>query len=226
MKEQRKITKGELERAIRNAVVMVRKDRDTKSIYFDDKGLRITVTNEHAVVETLSHRHVFDKVCVGGVSRPYMYLSQFVDIALEHDVAVRDVQGNVTRSYARLFSVLKEQEDDLQYKICWYVDIWLFNIFAPLYMIDESETASFVVYEEYLHNIARQSVVLDEKKEDMSKLQYVDNVWERERSYLEGFDDSAMFKAKTDEERVEEEIDALQEALVENVVKDEQASKE
>lgn len=218
---QTKETRGMLERAISNAVVMVRKDRNTKSIFFDDKGLRLTVTEDYAVIETLAHRHVFDKVTSSGYSRPYMYVSQFVDIACENDCIVKDEKGNVTRSYARLFQVLKEKEDDLQYKICWYVDIWLFNIFAPLYTIDESEISSFVVYEEYLHNIARQSVILGEKKEDMSKLQYVDQIAKQERSFFDGFQDAVMFKAKTDEERTEEAISTLQDDFAEKVINNE-----
>lgn len=218
---QTKETRGMLERAINNAVVMVRKDRNTKSIFFDDKGLRLTVTEDYAVIETLSHRHVFDKITASGLSRPYMYVQQFLEIALENDCMVKDEKGNATRSYARLFHILKEKDDKLQYNICWYVDIWLFNIFAPLYTIDETEISSFLVYEEYLHNIARQNVILSEKKEDMSKMQYVDKVQEQVRSYFDGFEDSVMFKKKTDEERAEEAISTLQDDFAEKVINNE-----
>ena len=59
MREQKKETKAQLERRIKQAVVFVEKDKDTKSVFFSDKGLRLTVTNDTAVVETGYHRHLF-----------------------------------------------------------------------------------------------------------------------------------------------------------------------
>ena len=44
MREQKKMTRGDLERRMNSAVVLIPKTKDTKSIWFDDKGLRLTVT--------------------------------------------------------------------------------------------------------------------------------------------------------------------------------------
>ena len=133
--EQKKVTKGQLEKRIKNAVVFVEKTKGTDSIYFSDKGLRITVTDEYAVIETTWHRHVFSSITNGGFSRPYLYTKRLLSIALEHEknFIVKDKDENSSYSYQKMFDWLHSQEDQTQYNLCWYIDLWLYNMFAPLY---------------------------------------------------------------------------------------------
>ena len=224
-KAEKKPTNAQLSRRIQNAIVFVEKDKETKSIYFDDKGVRITITMDYAVIETDYHRHVFSAITANGISRPYLYSRQFVDIAFENDCIVTNENGEQHRSYAKLFEVLKEKEDKTQYNICWFADIWMFNIFAPLYEIDNTEASSFLVYERYMHNIARNSFLLDEHKEDVTNKQFVDAIIEKEKSFLEGVEDTVILKGKSDEERMKEELEALQKDAEEKLM-EEQANGE
>lgn len=220
-KLDKKPTNAQLSRRIQNAVVFVEKDKETKSIFFDDKGVRITITMDFAVIETGAHRHVFDAIMSNGtISRPYIYARQFVDIALENDCVVTNDKGEQFRSYAKLFEVLKEKEDKTQYNICWFVDLWMFNIFAPLYEIDETQAGSFLVYERYMHNIARNSFLLDEHKEDVTNKQFVDAIIEKEKSFLEGVEETVILKGKSDEERMNEELEALQKDTEEKLIEE------
>ena len=212
--QQKKHTKGDLEKKMRSAVVFVPKDRETISVYFDDKGLRLTATEDFAIIATGAHQHVFRSVTVAGVSRPYLYTKRFIEFALENDCTVKDENGNTVRSYAKLFSILKQKEDNKEYNLCWYIDLWLNNIFSPLYSIDETEIASFLVYEQYLHNVARSQVILSEHTEDMTNLQFVDALIDNEKKYLEGMKEAVVIHKKTDEEKTQEEVAALQEAMV------------
>lgn len=215
MNNQKKTTKGDLERRIKSAVVFVPKDKETKSIFFEDKGLRITVTMDNAVIATMFHQHVFDMVTANGISRPYMYAKRFVEIALDNDCTVKDDKGYVKHSYAKLMSIIGEKEDKTEHYIARYVDMWLSNIFAPLYSIDENEASAFMVYEQYMHNIARQKVLLDEHKEDMTNKQFVDDVIELEKSFMDGVEAKVILNALSDEQRIKEEIGALQEQQME-----------
>lgn len=219
-KTEKKPTNAQLSRRIQNAVVLVEKDKDTKSIYFDDKGVRITITMDYAVIETGYHRHVFSAITANGISRPYLYTRQFVDIALENDCIVTNNNGEQFRSYAKLFDVLKEKEDKTQYNICWLVDIWMFCIWSPLFEIDNTEASSFLVYERYMHNIARNSFLLDEHKEDVTNKQFVDTIIEKEKSFIEGVDETVILKGKSDEERMKEELEALQKDAEEKVMEE------
>ena len=208
-KNEKKPTNAQLQRRIDNAYVFVPKDKHSKSVYFDDKGLRLTYTMDYAIVETGFHRHVFSSFTNSGLSRPYLYVKQFVDIATANDHVIQDEKRNKSNSYAKLMEVLKEKSDPKEYHICWFVDCWLFNIFAPLYSIDETEAGTIIVWEEYVHNVAKQSFLLDEHKEDVTNLQYVNAVIEREKSFREGIDERVMLKGLSDDERVKQEMEAL-----------------
>lgn len=218
MNNNKSITKGELERRIRNAIVLVPKTKDTISVFFDDKILRLTVTDDFAVIETGFHRHVFNQLTPNGVSRPYLYTKRFIEIALENDCIVKDANGKATRSYAKLMDKLKEKEDKTEYNLCWFVDLWFNNIFHPLYGIDETESAAFLIYDNYLHNIARNQIILSEKKEDVTNLGFIKQEHELVDGYIDGMKEAVIFHKLTDEERKEQEIKALQEHEQDNLV--------
>lgn len=225
MNNNKSTTKGELERRIRNAIVLVPKTKDTVSIFFDDKILRLTATDDFAVIETGFHRHVFNQLTPSGVSRPYLYTKRFIEIALENDCTVKDAKGNVTRSYAKLMDTLKEKEDKTEYNLCWFVDLWFMNIFQPLYGIDETESAAFLIYESYLHNIARNQIILSEKEKDITNIDFIKQEHELVNKFIDGMKETVIFPKLTDEERKEQELKALQEQEQENFV-NEQANGE
>lgn len=216
----KKPTKGDLERRMKSAVVLIPRDKDYKSVYFDDKGLRLEVTQDFCVISTMFHKHVFSAVVAGGVSRPYVYTQRFIDFALENDCEVRDAKDNLTRSYAKLMSVLKEKEDKTEYNVAWYYDLWLNNIFHPLYGIGESESEAFLVYEQYMHNLARNQVVFSaaEKKDGLTNLGFVNKVMELEKTFVDGMQESVLFEKESNEEKQEKEAEAINEHLQEEVL--------
>lgn len=205
--KKRKPTNAQLEKRIKNAIVLVEKDKDTQSIYFSDKGLRLTATSDYAIIETGFHRHVFNAYNTAqGMSRPWIYTKRVIEIAAENDCTTKEGY-----SYARLFEVLKAKEDKTDYNIATFFDWYLFNVFQPLYSIGETEIETFLVYEAYLHNLARTSTILSEKTEDMTNLQFINNVCERIKEFCEGMNETVVFPKKTDEEIAQEEMAALSE---------------
>ena len=104
---------------------------------------------------------------------------------------------------------MKEKEDHSDYNIVTYTDWWIFNCFQPLYSIGENEVESFLVYEMYLHNIARNAVLLSEKKEDMTNKQFFDEVIKNMQNFIEGIDERVIFHKMTDEEMAQANIEAL-----------------
>ena len=218
--DKKKQTKGDLERRMRNAIVLVPKDKEYMGIYFDDKGLRLEVTSDFAVITTGFHRHVFDNITSQGVSRPYLYTKRFIEIALENDCMVKDEKGNATRSYAKLFSLLDKKEDKSEFNVCWYYDLWLNNIFHPLFAIGETESESFLVYESFLHNVARNKAIMSEKVDDMTNLAFIDAVCNEEKKFVEGIGERVIFKKKTDNEKLEEEIAARHEQDVQKTLEE------
>ena len=62
-----------------------------------------------------------------------------------------------------------------------------------------------------MHNIARQHVLLMEKKDDMTNKQFIDRTIENLRSYMAEMDERVLFPKETDEEALEKESKALEE---------------
>lgn len=209
----KKETNGQLQKRIKNALIHIDRTKDTKSIYFSDKGLRMTVNEEYAVIETGFHRHIFTNFTSSGVSRPYLYTQRLVEIALENDCATDNGY-----SYIKLMDNVKLKEDKSDYNLVTFIDWWLFNIFAPLYTIGESELESFVVYEDYLHNIARNAIILKEKDKDITNIEFIKDICRNELSYIKGITEYVIIKKKTDKEIMQENIEAMQEQEVDQVV--------
>ena len=220
MPQNKKPTKADIERRMRNAVVMIPRDKDYQSVYFDDKGLRLELTQDYAIITTGYHRHVFSIFTAGGVSRPYLYTKRLIEIANANDCFVEDKNGNKIRSYARLMAVLQEKEDKSEYQIVWYVDLWLSNIFAPLYSIGESMAESFIVYEQYVHNIARNQTILSEKAEGMTNKQYINGIIELIHKFTDDLDEQVMYPKKSEEEKNAENADEMQQHEQEKAIEE------
>lgn len=222
METKKKTTKGDLERRMKSAIVLVPKDKETRSIYFDDKGLRLTLTMDYAVIDTIGHRHVFHNIVPSGVSRPYLFVKRFIDIALSNDCKISDPKGNITYSYAKLMAILKDKEDKTEYNVAWYIDLWLNNIYAPLYQIDETEYGSFMVYEQYLHNIARQHAILMEHEEDMTNKAFVKTISDKMVEFMGDMDEHVLFKKESEEEKQAKEAEALHDSTQDTSIKNAQ----
>lgn len=206
--KQKKPTNAQLQRRIALAVVHLDRTKNTQEIYWSDKGLRLVSDNDYCVIETGFHRHVFSDVTSAGISRPWLYTKRIVEIANEH---LEDCKTEDGYSFAKLLESLKAKEDKTEYNICVFVDWWLYNIFQPLYSIGESEVEQFLVYESYIHNIARNSVLLSEKTDGMTNKEFLSRVAEEKAKFLEDMDERVLFEKKTDEEVARENIEAIQE---------------
>jgi hypothetical protein len=206
MEQKKKLTNAQMQKRIENAIVFVPKTKDTVSIFFSDKGVRLIADNDGCVIETNYHRHVYSNITAAGVSRPYLYTKRVIEIANDNIDAIKTESGY---SYQKLLDVLKAKDDKSEYNIVTYYDWFLFNIFQPLYGIGETEIESFLVYEDYIHNIARNAILLSEKTEDMTNKQFIQKVFDNMKEFTDGLTESVLFPKKTDEERMKEEVEAI-----------------
>jgi len=216
MEQKKKLTNAQLQKRLENAIVFVPKTKDTISIFFSDKGVRLVADADGCVIETNYHRHVYSNITSAGVSRPYLYTKRVIEIASDkhtlEEITIKDKDDNfVGYSYQRLIEVLKEKEDKSEYNIVVYYEWFLFNIFQPLYGIGETEVESFLVYEDYMHNIARNAILLSEKTEDMTNKQFIQKVVDNINEFTSNLEERVLFPKKTDEQVMQEEIEAIQE---------------
>ena len=215
MEQKKKLTNAQLQKRIANALIHIDRTKDTETIFFVDKGLRLTINEDVAIIATGFHRHVFNNFTSSGISRPYLYTKRVIEIANENIVAVETEDGY---SFAKLLDVLKAKEDKSEYNIVVYYEWFLFNIFQPLYGIGETEIESFLVYEDYLHNIARNAILLSEKMEDMTNKQFIQKVIDNIKEFTSELEERVLFPKKTDEQVMQEEVAAAASLEVENAM--------
>lgn len=202
-----KPTNAQLLRRIQKSPLHLDFTKNTVSLYFSDKGLRLTADNDYAIIAFGYSQTVFNNYNMSGVSRPWLYVKRVIEIALENEASIKTDNGY---SYQKLLEVLKEKEDKSQYNICVYFDWYLMCLYSPQFSIGETEIESFLVYEDYIHNIARNAILLDEHKEDMTNKQFIQKVFDNMKEFTDGLTESVLFPKKTDKERIEEEIEAIQ----------------
>ena len=206
--EQKKETRATIERKIKNAIVFVPKDKESISIFFSDKGVRMTVTMDSAVIAFGYSQTIYSNFTAAGISRPYLYTKRVIEIANEN---IKDIEVDGGYSYQRLLDVLNEKEDKSEYNIVTYFSWFLQNLFSPQYGIAEDEVSSFLVYEDYIHNIAKNSVLLSERNEDLTNKQFIDSVIANIREFTDGLEESVLLHKKTDDELMKENMEAVQE---------------
>jgi hypothetical protein len=207
MEQKKKLTNAQMQKRIENAIVFVPKTKDTVSIFFSDKGVRLIADNDGCVIETNYHRHVFSNITAAGVSRPWIYTKRVIEIANDNIEAIKTESGY---SFQKLLEVLKAKEDKSEYNIVTFVDWWLMVIFDGLYSIGESDIESFLVYFKYIGIIATNSILLDEHKEDMTNKQFIQKFFDNIKVFTDNLTENILFPKKTDEEMMKEEIEAIQ----------------
>ena len=204
--EQKKETRATIERKIKNAIVFIPKDKDTTSIFFSDKGVRLTATTDNAVVAFGYSQTIYSNFTAAGISRPYLYTKRVIEIANE---SLKDIEVDGGYSFQRLLEVLKGKEDKSEYNIVTYYEWFLHNLFNPQFGIAEDEVSSFLVYEDYIHNIAKNSVLLSEHKEDVTNKQFIDKVIANIKDFTDNLEESVLLHKKSDEEIAKEEMEAV-----------------
>lgn len=207
-REQKKPTNAQLQRRIANAVVHIDRDKSYQSIFFSDRGLRLEVLDDCCVISTGFHRHVFDSTTMNGYSRPYLYTKRVIEIANKN---LKDIEVDGGYSFQKLLDVLKAKEDKSEYNIVTYYGWWCSVIFDGLYSISEDEVGSWLVYFKYINIVATNSILLEEHKKDVTNKQFVEQFISRIKEFTDNVDERVLFHALSDEERMKQEIEAIQE---------------
>lgn len=207
-------SKEQLKKRLHHAAIHLDRTKDTKSVYFSDRGMRLTYDESvgFALVATNFHTHCFRRIVSGGESRPYLYIKQVVDYALdpENDCHVEDGKGNVIGySYRKLTEVLDKKEDKNPYLIANYAGWWLDNIMAPLYSIAEQKQFMFLTYFNFIHNVSCNEVFLSEHKEGMTNRQFCEACIAKAQELLADMKEEEMFTALSDEEKMKAEAEAM-----------------
>ena len=135
-KNQKRPTNGQLQKRLERAVLHLDRTKNTQSIYWSDKGCRLTADNDYAIIAFGYSQTVFNNYNMSGVSRPWLYVKRVIEIALENEESIKTESGY---SYKKLLEVLKGKEDKSQYNICVYFEWYLMCLYSPQFSIGETE---------------------------------------------------------------------------------------
>ena len=112
--EQKKATRGELEKRIKNAQLIVDKGKNYKAFYFADRGIGIYICQDYIVSTTNFHQHVWNRIDAMGYNTTCLMLESLVDIANAHSEEIQDKneKGEVYYSLdkLRILDTLTETE--------------------------------------------------------------------------------------------------------------------
>ena len=219
-KRNSKPTNAQLQRRIENAVVFVPKVKDTKSIYFTDRGVRLTVTSPsdfdgYAVIETNYHKHVYSEInpqqatdpqAKMPFSRVWLFTLRVIEIANEN---LKDIEVGGGYSYQRLLDVLKAKENKEEYNIVFTYDLFLFNSSCRIHDIGEDPVSYFFMFESFAHNVARNNVLLEEGGRELTNKQFIEKMIENIRAMFNDMDEYTLLIKKTDEEIMRENMEAV-----------------
>lgn len=216
-KRNSKPTNAQLLRRIQKSPLHLDFTKNTVSVYFSDKGLRLTADDAkgYALIAFGYSQTVYSNFTAAGISRPYLYTKRIIEIANEN---LKDIEVDGGYSYQRLLDVLNEKEDKSEYNIVTYFSWFLQNLFSPQYGIAEDEVSSFLVYEDYIHNIAKNSILLDVRNEDLTNKQFIDKMIANIKEFTDNLEESVLLHKKTDEEIAKENIEAAQEQELNNAM--------
>lgn len=219
--EKKKETNATLKKRIEKAILHIEKTKDTQSIFFSDKGLRLTVTEDYAIIATNFHRHVFDKVTSSGYSTPYLYTLRVIEIAFENECKTEDGY-----SFEKLKEVTKEKNDKTEYNIVSYYDMYITSIFDPLYAIGDSKEDTFLVYENFMHIIAKNTFILEcvnvtQEGNDINAKMFVDGICDKLKDFTKDVGGMTVFNGKKNDVTDDsEEAEALRENELDQITKD------
>ena len=126
--EQKKATRGELEKRIKNAQLIVDKGKNYKAFYFADRGIGIYICQDYIVSTTNFHQHVWNRIDAMGYNTTCLMLESLVDIANAHSEEIQDKneKGEVYYSLDKLRLI--DTLTDTERIIIQMTEKWLYVI--------------------------------------------------------------------------------------------------
>lgn len=228
-KQAKKPTNAQLQRRIDNAVLHVDKTKDTRSVFFDDRGIRITVNEDCATLSNGMYTTIFQRYYFRGETNQYLSLKAMVECAEKHmdKIVVKDKKGESHISYKMLDKIVNESQDE-NYSWFTIMSWYIFNIESDLALSAREEFTNAVfysIYEKYAHNVAAMKQFVEEHKDGMTTRGYFKAISEELVKIADGMPDDMMFEAKSDEERAKEAVEAMSKDADEQIL-EEQANGE
>lgn len=208
---EKKMTKEQLQRRLDKAVLHIDRTKSFKSCYFADRGIRISVEEDAALIGRSSYTMVFDRIVSGGFSRIYMILSSVVDMANKYDCDVMNADGDHYTSFYKLRDTLsKTEEAKGEYNVFVIFSAWFDVLQSTLFLAPEKPDEMFALNSIYVLNTIVHGTVAKPYEKDMTCKELWNEIRKDFDDYVSGIsDDYLVLKYKTKEEQEKEIAEAI-----------------
>jgi len=172
--EQKKTTRAQLEKRIKDAQLIVDKGKNYKAIYFADRGIGIYICKDYVVSTTNFHQHVWNRINSAGYNSTCLILESLVDIANTHAEEIQDKNEKGEIYYSldklRILDTLTETEKI----IIQMVEKWLYLINDSIHSLSNNPILYGSNNIKYFTWHALQNAFINDENKDISYNDLID----------------------------------------------------
>ena len=213
--EQKKPTNAQLQKRISRAVVHIDRTKDTKEVFFDDRGIRIVISDERAIISQLSFMMTFDEIVSGGYSRNYMVLNRIVEMVDEYDCVVVNEKEEKCVSFWKLYDSVKnstKEGHEADNGIITKFIIWFGVMQSSMFMLSERTDFTFALGTQYAMNGIISGSISKFYEKDMTNKELLAEIAKEFDTYRDSVkEEFVVMKKETEEDRKQAIANAIQE---------------
>lgn len=213
--EQKKPTNAQLQKRIEKAVIHIDRTKDTKEVFFDDRGIRIVISDERAIISQLSFMMTFDEIVSGGYSRNYMVLNRITEMVDEYDCVVVNEKGEKSVSFWKLYDSVKnstKEGHESDNGIITKFIIWFGVMQSSMFMLSERTDYTFALGTQYAMNSIISGSISKFYERDMTNKELLSEIANEFDAYRNGVkEEFVVMKKETEEDRKQAIANAIQE---------------
>jgi hypothetical protein len=228
--EKKKPTNAQLQNRISKAVIHIDRTKDTKEVFFDDRGIRIVISDGKAIISQLSFMMAFDEIVSGGYSRNYMVLNRIAEMVDDYDCIATNEKGEKSVSFWKLYDSVKnstKEWHEADYGIITKFIIWFSVMQSSMFLLSERADYTFALGTQYAMNGIISGSISKFYEKDMTNKELLSEIAKEFDNYRNGVEEEfVVMKKETEEDRKQAIANAMQETLLQknlsDVIKDKQ----
>lgn len=213
-KNQKRPTNGQLQKRLERAVLHIDRTKDTKEVFFDDRGIRIIISDERAIISQLSFMMTFDEIVSGGYSRNYMVLNRVVEMVDEYDCVVVNKKGEKCFSFWKLYDSVKnstKEGHEADNGIITKFIVWFSVMQSSMFLLSERTDFTFALGTQYAMNSIISGSISKFYEKDMTNKELLTEIAKGFDDYRNGVEEEfVVMKKESEEDRKQAIADAIQ----------------
>lgn len=220
---KKKPTLSQLQKKIENAVVFVERDNKSyNSVYFDDRGLSLEVTNDFAVVSRLSFRMIFNAIVPSGYSRIYLVIKKIIEMAQNYGCDIEKDGKNIKSFWTLWENVTNSNKGEIEKtedtSILALFSSWLDVQHCSVFSLSERVQDVFTI--QFMHKafVLLFGVLSKPYDKDMTNVDIMKEFEKELKAFIkEKHGAFVVLQKETEEKKAQELANAMEQAEINNI---------